>query len=216
VVSVLAKGTRREKSQFGGALDLLYLGQALIIFRPRSSLNILSAYQVETAFPRLRDDLPRVYAACHLVELVIGMTREEEPLPELFDLLTRGLALIEDADGRSLPALTASLELWLLAELGFAPALDCCASCAGETGGGPISLSPPEGGALCRNCRDRDPTRMTVQPGTFQTLRHLAGTSPERSIRMKLSREDERRIREFLTAFEEWRLERRLRTAKFV
>ncbi len=215
-MSVLAKGTHREKSQFGGALDLFYLGRALIIFRPRSGLNILSAFQVETAFPQLRSDLPRLYAACHFSELVIGMTREEEPQAALFDLLVGGLRLVEVAGSRTLPALTVSLELRLLALLGFAPSLDCCASCAGEVGSGAVSLSPAEGGALCPECRDRDPSRQTVQAGTFQALRHLAGTPPERARRMRLSRGDERRIREFLTAFEEWRLERKLRTSRFL
>jgi len=216
VVSVLAKGTRRAKSQFGGALDLFYLGQALVIFRPRSGLHILSAFQVETAFPNLRADLSRLYAVCHLGELVIGMTREEEPLPGLFDLLVNGIGLIENANGRQLPALVSAVELKLLAALGFAPALTCCASCGNGIPGGSVALSPPEGGALCGDCRDRDPARQTVQPGTFQALRHLAETSPERALRIKLSRSDERRIREFLNAFEEWRLERRLRTSRFL
>ncbi len=216
MVSALAKGTHREKSQFGGALDLFYLGRARIIFRPRSGLNILSAFEVETAFPQLRSDLQRLYAACHFAELVIGMTREEEPQAALFDLLAGGLKLVEVAGGRALPALTASLELQLLALLGFAPSLDSCASCGGEVGRGAVSLSPAEGGALCAECRNRDPARQTVQAGTFQTLRHLATTSPERSQRMKLSRDDERRIREFLTAFEEWHLERKLRTSRFL
>lgn len=216
VVSVLAKGTRREKSQFGGALDLLYLGQALVIFRPRSGLNILSAFHVETAFPRLRGDLTRLYAACHLVELVIGMTREEEPQPDLFDLLTEGIGLIENANGRQLPALVSSVELRLLALLGFAPALECCASCGEDIPGGAVALSPPEGGALCGDCRDQDPARQTIAPGTYQALRHLAATTPARSLRIKLSRGDERRIRDFLNAFEEWRLERKLRTSRFL
>ncbi len=216
VVSVLAKGTRREKSQFGGALDLFYRGQARVIFRPRAGLNILSAFQVETAFPKLRGDLTRLYAACHLGELVIGMTREEEPQPELFDLLVDGIGLIENANGRQLPALVASVELGLLAVLGFAPALSCCASCGNGIPGGSVALSPPEGGALCGDCRDRDPARQTVPPGTFHALCHLASASPERSLRIKLSSSDERRIREFLNAFEEWRLERKLRTSRFL
>ena len=216
MVSVLAKVTRREKSQFGGALDLFYLGRALIIFRPRPGLNILTAFHVETAFPGLRGDLSRLYAACHQAELVIGMTREEEPQPGLFDLLIKGVGLIATANGRQLPALVAAVELGILAQLGFAPALDRCAACARAIGGGSVALSPQEGGALCGDCRDRDPARQTVHAGTFMTLRTLAAATPERSQRIKLSRGDERRIREFLNAFEEWRLERRLRTSRFL
>jgi recombinational DNA repair protein (RecF pathway) len=83
-------------------------------------------------------------------------------------------------------------------------------------GNGSTSLSPAEGGALCADCRDRDPARLTVPPGTFQALRHLAAAPPARARRIRLSLEDERRIREFLTAFTEWRLERRLRTSRFL
>ncbi len=215
-MSVLAKGIHREKSPFGGALDLFYRGQAQIYFRPRSSLNILSSFHVERAHTGLRKNLGRFFAASHLGELTIGMTREEEPHVELLELLLEGLSLLDSAEDAEIPALLAALELRLLGLLGFAPALTTCASCAGAIGPGSTALSPSSGGVLCGECREIDPLRMQVPAGTFQTLRHLATVAPERAGRMKVSHADARRIREFLNAFEEWQLERRLRTSRFL
>ena len=89
-MAALAKGSKKEKSSFGGALDLFYLGPALILFRPRAGLHLLTAFTVEESWPALRHDLHRFYLVCHLAEILTGMTREEEPLPEVFDLVVAG------------------------------------------------------------------------------------------------------------------------------
>ena len=216
VVSVLAKGTKKPKSSFGGALDLFYLGDARILHRPAGGLMILAGFAIRTPFPGLRRELYRLYATCHLAELVVGMTREEEPHPELFDLLVAGIARIEGTEANNVAPVVAALELAILKELGFAPELSICAGCGGTLARGRPALSVRMGGTVCPDCTDRDPTRIHLGPGALGALRNLAGSPPERATRLRLSLEDARKIREFLTAFEEWRLERRLRAAPFL
>ncbi|MEN8148410.1 MAG: DNA repair protein RecO [Planctomycetota bacterium] len=216
VVAALAKGSKKEKSSFGGALDLFYLGPAVVLFRPRAGLHLLTAFTVEEAWPALRRDLKRFYLACHLAEILTGMTREEEPLPGVFDLLVEGLTALSSAGDRSIPALGASLELRLLAELGFAPSLTACGSCGRELAGRERRLSVSFGGLICADCRDTEARPLTVGPGVVEALRTLAASRPRTAARLRLSRADQRAIRGFLTAFTEWRLERKLRTARFL
>jgi DNA repair protein RecO (recombination protein O) len=215
-VSVLAKGTKKEKSTFGGPLDLFYRGESAIVFRPRSGLNLLTGFAVDQTFPRLRTDLRRFYAACHLAEILAGMTREEEPHPQLFDLVDAGLRLLSDAPVAELPALLASLETRTLAELGFAPSLAVCASCGKEGTERGAALSAALGGMLCADCAERDPDARPAPPGRIAALRTLAREPPDRAGRVRLSAADARAIRAWLTSFAEWRLERRLRTARFL
>jgi len=215
VVGALAKGSKKEKSSFGGALDLFYLGDARIVFRPRSGLHILAGFHVRSAHRELRRELARFYTACHLAEVITGMTREEEPHPRLFERLREGLALLERAPRERVPPLAIALLLGLLAELGFAPSLTVCALCGSEAGRRGNVLSVSRGGLLCPDCREQEPAPRTVSPGVLGALRALAAGPPEGSLRLRLSGPDARSIRGFLTAFVEWQLERPLRTARF-
>jgi len=215
-VSVLAKGSKKEKSSFGGALDLFYLGPAIIIFRPRAGLHLLTAFTVEESWPALRRNLARYYYTCHIAEILTGMTREEEPLPEVFDLMLAGLTELSRALPEGIPTLGAALELRLLRELGFAPSLFVCAACGAELSGRERQLSVASGGLLCGDCRDREARPVSVSPGVVESLRNLASAPLESTSRLRLSPRDATAIRSFLTAFTEWRLERKLRTARFL
>ena len=216
MLSVLAKGSKKPKSTFGGALDLFYLGRALVLRRPSSGLSLLTAFHVTESHPGLRTNLSRLYAAEHLSEILTGMTQEEEPHPELFDLVTGTIGLLATADESDVTPLLCSAELKVLSELGFAPSLDICASCGKKAEPPGIALSVTAGGVLCAECRNREPGRTDVTPGLLSGLRALAETPVTRATRVRIGPADARRIRSFLTAFEEWRLERRLRAAQFL
>lgn len=215
-MGVLAKGSKKEKSSFGGALDIFYRGSCMVVFRPRSGLHLLTAFQVEEAWPALRREMDRFYVACHLAEILTGMTREEEPIPEVYDLLEEGLTELATATGPEIRALSAALTLRLLSDLGFAPALDACSACGRELAGKERRLSVAFGGLLCGDCRDREARPVVVRPGVVESLRTLARGPLKTVRRLRLSESDARAIRSFLTAFTEWRLERKLRTARFV
>jgi len=213
---VLAKGAKKPKSSFGGALDLFYLGDALVIRRPRSGLHLLAAFHVRDSFPPLRAALPRFYAACHLAEILTGMTREEEPQPELFDLIADGIRRLSDAAPDEVPSLLAAIELRTLAHLGFAPALEGCAGCGRRDLGRAPAISVAIGGVVCPECGSRDPKARRVAPGVLGALRALGRGPGDHARRIRLSPADRRAIRAFLNAFVEWRLERALRTSRFL
>jgi len=216
VVAALAKGSKKEKSGFGGALDLFYLGPAVVVFRPRAGLHLLTAFTVKESFGALRKSLRRYYVACHLAEILTGLTREEEPIAPVFALLTEGLAEIAAVPEEGLASLGAALELRLLGELGFAPALDVCAACGAELSGRERHLSVAFGGLLGAECRDREAQPVPVTPGVVEALRTLARAPLRSASRVRLRPADARAIRAFLTGFAEWRLERKLRTARFL
>jgi DNA repair protein RecO (recombination protein O) len=216
MVSVLAKGVKKEKSSFGGALDVFYLGSAAVLRRPRAGLDLLASFRVETAFPGLREALPRFLAACHLEEILSGMVREAEPHTPLFDDTVAGLSALETAPEDRVAPLLAALELATLRELGFAPSLARCAHCGGEAAGPGTGLSVRLGGVLCPACGAEDAGARRPAAGTLATLRTLARSDPPRALRVLLSPAERREIRSFLDAFEEWRMERPLRTARFL
>jgi DNA repair protein RecO (recombination protein O) len=84
-VRVLAKGGRRLKSNFENALDLLTLCRIVFLRKSSSSLDLLTEAQVVERFPRLRSDLPALYAAYYIAELLSDWTEDYDPHPVLFD-----------------------------------------------------------------------------------------------------------------------------------
>ncbi len=205
VVGVLARGARREKSPFGGALDLFYRGEARIRFRPRAGLHLLTGFRVTSSHPGLRKALPRFHAACRLVKIVLSMTREEEHHPGLLPRLEAGLELLETAGEEEVDPILVAAELGLLGVLGFAPRFDACAACGGDASGRGATLSARFGGVLCARCGPGDPRRLSVPPRTLNVLRLLAHRDPRTAARVRLAPEDRRTIRTWLDRFHAWR-----------
>src|SRR5215472_18675964 len=69
-VRVLAKGGRRLKSNFEVALDLLTVCRIVLLRKSSGSLDLLTEAQVAERFPALRTNLPALYAAYYLAELL--------------------------------------------------------------------------------------------------------------------------------------------------
>src|SRR5229473_5609397 len=84
-VRVLAKGGRRLKSSFESALDLLTLCSIVFLRKSSGGLDLLTEAQVVERFPQLRTDLPALYAAYYVAELLADWTTDYDPHPILFD-----------------------------------------------------------------------------------------------------------------------------------
>ena len=78
-VRVLAKGGRRLKSNFESALDLLTVCSIVFLRKSSGSLDLLTEAQVVERFPRLRADLPALYAGYYVAELLGGLDRRLRP-----------------------------------------------------------------------------------------------------------------------------------------
>src|ERR1051326_7676878 len=182
-VRVLAKGGRRLKSNFESALDLLTVCSIVLLRKSSGSLDLLTEARLVQRFPGLRNDLPALYAAYYLVELLSDWTEDYDPHPLLFD---EALATLQDlgagggqaklTGGATGPRL-ARFELVLLRELGYSPALEICAVCESPVDARHLTFSVAAGGVLCRACarqthasrRDRRP----LSPGAWEALRVL-------------------------------------------
>src|SRR3954463_15828180 len=128
VVSVLAKGARRSRRRFGSAVDLFAEGSAQLYLKAGRDLHTLSAFEVTRSRAALAMDLERFAAASALAELALRFV-QPEPHVSLYERLTRALDAVAVA-GPDAAREAALAGAWaLVAEMGFAPALDQCASC---------------------------------------------------------------------------------------
>jgi DNA repair protein RecO (recombination protein O) len=173
-VRVLAKGGRRLKSNFESALDLLTLCSIVFLRKSSGGLDLLTEAQVVERFPRLRSNLPALYAAYYVAELLSDWTEDFDPHPVLFEEACATLRSL-GSDGVVTGPRLARFELVLFQELGYRPALTACAVCDGPLEAAAaeqrLAFSPAAGGVLCPRCRPKQRDARALSAGAWRALR---------------------------------------------
>jgi DNA repair protein RecO (recombination protein O) len=178
-VRALAKGGRRLKSAFDNALDLLTVCSIVLLRKSPGTLDLLTEAQVVQRFPRLRDDLDALYAAYYVAELLDEWTEESDPHPLLFD---EALATLRDVGSKPGPGEVVTetgprvmrFEMALLRELGYTPALDVCAACAGPVEPRRLWFGAAAGGVLCERCQAAQREKRSLSRDAWEWMRALA------------------------------------------
>src|SRR5271166_2532949 len=126
-IGALAKGARRLKNPFESALDVLTHCRIVFLHKSSEALDLVTEAKLVRRFRPTGKNLPGLYAGYYVAELLGGLTDDNDPHPELFDLAEETLAALAAGDvvHRRLPR----FELGALRYLGHAPALQQCAEC---------------------------------------------------------------------------------------
>lgn len=132
-ISAMAKGARRPKSAFFGAIDTLSFSQVIFIPRRAGSLDLLTEAKLVRRFRPCQWSLARLYAGYYLAELLDDFTEPHEPLPELFALAVQTLHDLQtpetDFAYQSVSAILLRYEMRMLQLLGHGLGLTHCAGC---------------------------------------------------------------------------------------
>jgi DNA repair protein RecO (recombination protein O) len=179
----LAKGGRRLRSSFENALDLLTLCSIVLLRKSSGGLDLLTEAQVVRRFSGLAANLPSLYGAYYIAELLDSATQENDPHPALFDCTIESLEALNGA-GKETGAVTAGLqvmrfEMRLLDELGYSPELNSCAGCGLSVDEKKPVYSAEAGGLVCANCQAAHRDRRPLTEEALAGLRALASASDE-------------------------------------
>ncbi|MDP6502779.1 MAG: DNA repair protein RecO [Planctomycetota bacterium] len=215
LLSGMAKGARRPKSPFLGTFDRLNYNEITFYRHTRSTLHTISESKIKNSFAGLRESQERMYAAHYMADVVRGMTREDEPHPEAFNLIINTLRELEQAN--DVPRVLFQFEIKFLGEVGFRPELESCVTCWQKPQGRRIYFSMSEGGITCERCAARMPDRVTLtSKGAIASLTALQKRriSDGRSIRLSpgVTKDIKRLIRPYVCS----KMEREPKTMKFV
>ena len=184
-ISGMAKGARRPKGPFEHALDLL--GQCRIVFLRKSpgTLDLLTEAKLERRFRPRGRDLASLYAGYYVAELLIELTHDYDPHPQLFDAAVQTLALLSGGTpapaGPNSPSADAAspvlrFELAALRLLGHLPSCENCAECAAEAPRGRrVTFGLLAGGVLCEKCRVGKRNLVSVSGPVIEALARYAG-----------------------------------------
>ena len=120
---VLAKGSRKPKSQFGATLQSLAHIEAIFYHKATRDLQTLSETSHVTLFNRLRGELARMTAGMRVLELVNALVQVEEANDTLFTLLVETLTCLDQTESGYENAWP-YFQLRLAGVLGFQPAIE--------------------------------------------------------------------------------------------
>jgi DNA repair protein RecO (recombination protein O) len=150
-VSFIARGARRSKKRFAGALEPLQLLH-VELQRGSGQLGSLARADITRSFPRVIADLGRMAAGFSALELLRELVPEAEDDAEVFATALEMLAAL-DTEDVALDRLSLCFQVRLLSVLGFEPRLDQCGLCGKSARAGQAAEFDPRLGHLtCQRC----------------------------------------------------------------
>ena len=141
----LAKGSRRERSNFSGGIDLLTLGGVVAIIKPSVDLATITEWALERVWWSVRRDSGVNRIAYYFADCIGRMVENRDPHPRLFDGMVEILDLLElgmDTDEALL-----RFQWLILLDTGYRPKIEIPEGNAGET----LSFSARDGGLVDRD-----------------------------------------------------------------
>lgn len=154
-ISAIAKGARRPKGPFEGAIDLLSVCHIEVLRKANDSLDLLTEAKLARRFRAAQKSLERLYCGYYIAELLRRWTDDDDPHPDLYELALEAISRI-DGTSDHLMALI-HFEVRAMRILGHSPSTADCVTCGSEVDRQQerVPFGFEVGGVLCENCRGR-------------------------------------------------------------
>ena len=213
-ITTLAKGARRRKSPYEGALDLLSVSRIVFLHKKSEALDLLTEAKLERRFRSAAIDLDRLYSGYYIAELLGELTDENDPNHELFDLAQASLHAIDD--GEDAVSRLINFEIQALTVLGHKPMLDRCVGCGREKQINDLNVyfGLTLGGIVCANCRKGKTSVVSLRASTWKYLFGL--TKPESQQQIETIDHNPGEIRQFMNQFISHHLGHRPKMQKYL
>ena len=163
-IRAVAKGVRKTKSSIGARLEPM--SHVDLSLRSGRELDTVDQVKLIQPHQNLREDFDRLRQGLAMVEAINKVTPDRDPVPHLYDLLSRALHALNE---RNSPLMLAAFFWRLISLEGQTPQLDVCVGCgeAGELS----TFDVLEGGAHCASCESGVP----VSQRALSILRDILG-----------------------------------------
>jgi DNA repair protein RecO (recombination protein O) len=177
-IGALAKGAHRHKGPFDSALDLLTRCRIVFLRKSSGGLDLLTEAKLEHRFRPPAHDLGPLFAGYYLAELLLGLTEDYDPHPQLFDVAASTLTVLSGSGDVASTVLC--FELNTLQLLGHMPNLDHCVECGRSIAPERrVAFGQSSGGVLCETCRPGKRHVASISGESLQVLRGYAARKIE-------------------------------------
>lgn len=170
---VSARGARQSSSKLAGLSEPLVILDAHL--HHGATFHTLSQAESIETFPNIKADISLIGFAMFLLELVDRLTEDDDPAPDLYQLLIRTLYLLAPSND---PASLVLAAQWHILHLtGYMPRIRECCMCDYPLSGttGMPFYAAHRGGVICHRCADgyRGETLAFTRP--LQSALHAIG-----------------------------------------
>lgn len=214
-ISALAKGGRRLKGPFESALDLLSACRIVFLRKVSSGLDLLTEAQLSERFRPQEKSLECLYAGYYVAELLLSLTEDYDPHPELYDAAREALRSFTSAESLRLGLLR--FELVVLREIGQLPDFEVCAACGAMlTEGRTFGFWVSQGGLICPTCQKDEYSQVEIHAGTAAVLRKLSEVETQTWQRLQVTPQQFKEAKRITTTSITHILGRRPKTLAFL
>jgi DNA repair protein RecO (recombination protein O) len=215
-VKGIAKGARRSKKRFQNALGLF--SHLRLIFFDREGMGLVRAEGCDLlhSFPRIREDLKKIFYGNYYLELVNEMAGEREANPEAFDLL---LSFLLNLEKEELQEETLSMfEIRILSLFGYRPNMKRCDLCKKDWEDfqevRTVFFSPEKGALVCEGCSKTLNNLISLSLGTARLIERISQMELGKIHRLKFTPQALSESRELLPKFITYQLGKELRSLR--
>jgi DNA repair protein RecO (recombination protein O) len=176
-IGALAKGARRPKGPFEGAIDLLALARIVLIRKSSDTLDLLTEAKLQRRYRSAERSLARLYAGYYVAELLSELTEPGDPHRQLFQAADATLLALDSE--RPVAETMLQFEMAALLEAGHLPSLDQCVVCGREqtrdvTSQKRVAFGMTAGGVLCEDCRSGRRGVVSVNRSVIDVMRSVS------------------------------------------
>ena len=188
LVRLLAKGTKRAKSKSGGAIDLFSEGELVFTTGRGEALGTLIEFTETVSHAPLRTRAVPLNASLYMIELVGEMLAEDDPHPEVFELLHNALLRLGET-GAPAAAVLAYFQWRLLRHVGLLGDLKACVACGSAVSargraGRDVYFSSAAGGLLCEVCEAAVVEKFRLPPAALAGLAAMTAAQAGKRVNL--------------------------------
>jgi DNA repair protein RecO (recombination protein O) len=215
VLKALAKAARRSRKRFVNCFDKFSLVSLEYTLKKEGGLWFFHSGRLINGYPDLRSDFASLSAASYLIELTEILFPSGVSDPGIFDLLKESLASLVSAERAvSIPLFFEARALTLG---GYRVNLEKCSECGrAYKGEGMAIFKPDKGGITCLKCQQPSCLHPSITPDAVRILEMLQEGSFSVSEVDGIADDTVKCLRTVLKFHREYRMERRLKTSKYL
>lgn len=214
-LKAIIKGARRSRKRFQNALDLF--SHLRLLFFDREGMGLVrgESGDILNSFPKIREDLKKIFYGNYFLELVNEMAGEREASPEAFDLLLSFLLILEKMEPKE--EQLRMFEIRMLSLFGYRPNMRRCGLCKKDWEDlkeVPILFSSEKGSLVCEVCSKGLNNLLPLSLGTARLIEGISQMELPKIHRLRFTSLALSESRELLPKFITYQLGKEMKSLK--
>lgn len=211
----VAKGAQKSRKRFVNCLDICSLVNIEYRMKKSGALHFINSGKLIEGFNGIRCNYSNLSKASYMIELTETLFPLGINDPCMFDLLKGSLSALASEDDAE--RVTLVFEAKAMALGGYGINFEKCCVCGRiYTGAGSAVFIREKGAITCLNCRKPSTHYPEMSPDSINALQQIQGRPIDELNCILCSEEIIGELKPVLKLHREYRLEKRLKTSRFV